>query len=182
MKVHATSIDGVLVVESPVLRDARGFFTEVHHAAKFEAMGLHTHFVQDNHSRSGKHVLRGMHFQKSQPQGKLIRPVSGTIFDVAVDLRRSSGTFGQWFGTTMEAGDGKQLWIAPGLAHGFLVLSESADVSYKCTTLYDASSDAVLAWNDPAIGIEWPLPDGVCPILSAKDANAPLLTSVDAFA
>lgn len=182
MRVHATSLDGVLVVESPVLRDARGFFTEVHHATKFEAMGLHTHFVQDNHSRSKRNVLRGMHFQKSQPQGKLIRPVSGTIFDVAVDLRRSSSTFGQWYGVTMEAGDGKQLWIAPGLAHGFLVLSESADVSYKCTTLYDASSDAVLAWNDPAIGIKWPLSEGVAPILSSKDAHAPLLTNVDAFA
>jgi dTDP-4-dehydrorhamnose 3,5-epimerase len=126
--------------------------------------------------------LRGMHFQRAEPQGKLIRPVCGTIFDVAVDLRRNSVTFGQWFGTTMEAGDGKQLWIAPGMAHGFLVLSESADVSYKCTTLYHASSDAVLAWNDPAVAINWPLPAGVSPILSAKDANAPTLANVEAFA
>lgn len=182
MKVHSTHIDGVAIVESPVFRDDRGFFTEVHHAAKFAAMGIVSPFVQDNHSRSDKHVLRGLHFQHNDPQGKLVRPVSGSIFDVAVDLRRSSATFGQWYGLTMEAGDGKQLWIAPGLAHGFLVLSETADVSYKCTTLYDASSDAVLAWNDPALGIDWPLPHAVAPILSAKDANAPLLANVSPFA
>lgn len=181
MKVYNTAIGGVLVVESPVYRDDRGFFTEVHHIEKFAALGLRPEFVQDNHSRSGKHVLRGMHFQSVQPQGKLIRPVSGTIFDVAVDLRKSSSTFGQWFGTTLEAGDGKQLWIPPGLAHGFLVLSESADVSYKCTTLYDAAADAVLAWNDPDVGIKWPLPSGVVPILSEKDAIAPLFSTTQAF-
>ncbi|MEO7999261.1 MAG: dTDP-4-dehydrorhamnose 3,5-epimerase [Gemmatimonadaceae bacterium] len=182
MKVHETGIDGVLVVESPVYRDGRGFFTEVHHSEKFAVIGLPTEFVQDNHSRSGQNVLRGMHFQRVRPQGKLIRPVSGTIFDVAVDMRQSSSTFGHWFGTTLEAGDGKQLWIAPGMAHGFLVLSEFADVSYKCTTLYDAASDGVMAWNDPAVGIDWPLPAGVAPILSGKDASAPLFSSVEAFA
>lgn len=182
MKVQTTHIDGVVIVESPVYRDERGFFTEVHHEAKFAAIGLDVQFVQDNQSRSTKHVLRGMHFQRIQPQGKLIRPVTGTIFDVAVDLRASSKTFGQWFGLTMEAGDGQQLWIAPGFAHGFLVLSDSADVSYKCTTVYDFTSDSVLAWNDPAVAIDWPIPAGVTPILSGKDANAPLLADVEAFA
>lgn len=181
MKVANTPINDVLIVESPVFTDNRGFFVEVHHTEKFSALGLPTEFVQDNHSRSTQYVIRGMHFQRVQPQGKLVRPVHGTIFDVAVDLRRSSSTFGKWFGITLVAGDGKQLWIPAGFAHGFLVLSEIADVLYKCTTLYNGAYDSALLWNDPAVGIEWPIPPGVTPVLSAKDEAAPPLASVQPF-
>ena len=181
MKVERTTLPDVLIVESPVFRDERGLFTEVHHAEKFAALGLPHEWMQDNHSRSIRHVLRGLHFQLEQPQGKLVRPVTGEIFDVAVDLRRSSPTFRQWVGVTLNAGDGRQVWIPPGFAHGFVVLSEVADVSYKCTTLYHRESDRSLAWNDPAIGIEWPLPAGVAPLLSEKDARAARLESVDVY-
>jgi dTDP-4-dehydrorhamnose 3,5-epimerase len=181
MKLLPTTIDGVLLVESRVHHDDRGFFNEVHHAQKLAAEGFAVHFVQDNHSRSVKHVLRGLHFQTSNPQGKLVRPVTGAIFDVAVDLRRTSPTFGRWYGTTLEAGDGRQLWIPPGLAHGFLVLSDVADVMYKCSELYDQASDSVLAWNDPTVGITWPLKPEVVPILSPRDARAPLLSDIATF-
>jgi dTDP-4-dehydrorhamnose 3,5-epimerase len=181
VKAFPTTIKDVLLVESRVFRDDRGFFTEVHHVAKLAAEGFTAHFVQDNHSRSTKDVLRGLHFQTTQPQGKLVRPVTGVIFDVAVDLRRSSPTFGHWYGTTLEAGDGRQLWIGPGLAHGFLVLSDRADVTYKCTEYYDAASDAVLAWNDPSIAIHWPLAPGSVPLLSQRDAAAPPLAEIRTF-
>lgn len=181
MRTIPTRLPGVLVVESPVHRDARGFFCEVHHADKFAALGLPTSFRQDNHSRSSRHVLRGLHFQREEPQSKLVRPVTGSIFDVAVDLRRSSPTFGQWVGERLDAGDGRQLWIPAGFAHGFLVLSEVADISYKCTTVYHAASDCALRWDDPAIGVTWPLPDGVAPILAARDAEAPLLHELAVF-
>ena len=180
MKVVETSLPDVLLVDSPVHGDSRGFFTEVFHADKFAALGLPTSWTQDNHSRSAKGILRGLHFQLEQPQGKLVRAVTGSIFDVAVDLRRSSPCFGQWVGVTLNAGDGRQLWVPPGFAHGFLVLSESADVAYKCTTLYDAKSDRGIAWNDSAVGIDWPL-HGASPLLSAKDAVAPLLASAEVF-
>lgn len=182
MKVVATSVPGVLVIEAPVFRDDRGFFTEVHHADKFAALGIPSVFVQDNHSHSAGNVLRGLHFQLEQPQGKLVRPVTGVIFDVAVDLRRSSEYFGRWTGVRMRAGDGRQLWVPPGFAHGFLVLSESADVSYKCTTVYHGPSDRSLAWNDPRIGIEWPVPAGLSPLLSEKDARAPGLDQCEVYA
>lgn len=181
MKLLPTTIEGVLLVESRVIRDERGFFNEVHHADKLAAEGFNTRFVQDNHSRSAKNVLRGLHFQSNKPQGKLIRPVTGSIFDVAVDLRRSSPTFGRWYGTTLEAGDGRQLWIPPGLAHGFLVLSGSADVMYKCSEIYDQASDCVLAWNDPTVAITWPLEHDVTPLLSARDAAAPGLSDIFTF-
>ena len=173
MKVVETSLPDVLLVDSPVHGDSRGFFTEVFHADKFAALGLPTSWTQDNHSRSAKGILRGLHFQLEQPQGKLVRAVTGSIFDVAVDLRRSSPCFGQWVGVTLNEGDGRQLWVPPGFAHGFLVLSESADVAYKCTTLYNAKSDQGIAWNDSAVGIDWPL-HGASPLLSAKDAVAAL--------
>jgi len=144
-------------------------------------LGLPTTFAQDNHSRSYAHVIRGMHFQLEQPQGKLVRPVTGVIFDVAVDLRRTSDSFGEWVGVTLTAGDGRQLWVPPGFAHGFLVLSDVADVSYKCTTIYHAASDRSVAWNDPALGIEWPLPAGASARLSEKDARAPELAAVQVF-
>ena len=182
MKCVATTLPDVFVIESPVFGDSRGFFTEVFHADKFAAIGLPTTFVQDNHSRSARHTLRGLHYQKLSPQGKLIRVVSGSIFDVAVDIRRSSPTFGKWCGMELREGDGRQLWIPVGFAHGFLVLSESADVTYKCTTLYDATDNHGIAWNDEQIDIAWPLPVGVAPILSAKDQDAPSLAHVDTFA
>jgi len=176
-----TSLPGVVVVRSPVYADSRGFFTEVFHEDRFVGIGLPVTFAQDNHSRSVRHVLRGLHFQLEQPQGKLVRPVSGTIFDVAVDLRRSSPHFRKWVGVTLEAGDGRQLWIPPGFGHGFLVLSDVADVTYKCTTVYHPQSNRGLRWNDPEIGIEWPIDAGVAPILSDADAAAPLLASSPCF-
>jgi dTDP-4-dehydrorhamnose 3,5-epimerase len=177
-----TGLPGVCVIRSPVHDDARGFFTEVFHEERFETLGLPTRFAQDNHSRSVRHVLRGLHFQLENPQGKLVRPVTGTIFDVAVDLRQGSSTFGEWSGVTLEAGDGRQLWIPPGFAHGFLVLSETADVTYKCTTPYHAASNSAVRWNDADVGIDWPLPPGVDPLLSAADAAAPALRSRTWFA
>ena len=181
MKVVKTSVNDVVIVESPVFSDDRGFFVEVYHAEKFAELRLPTLFVQDNHSRSARNVLRGLHFQRENPQGKLVRPINGTIYDVAVDLRRSSSTFGKWCGVTLEAGDGRQLWIPPGLAHGFFVLSESADVFYKCTTSYHGPSDSALLWNDPTIGVEWPIPSDTMPLLSGKDQAAPLFTALVPF-
>lgn len=181
MKVVETALSGVLIVESEVFADQRGFFTEVFHAAKFAALGLPTDFVQDNHSRSKRNVLRGMHYQVSEPQAKLVRAVTGTIYDVAVDLRRSSPTFGRWVGEMLREGDGRQMWIPAGFAHGFLVLSEVGDVSYKCTVAYRASDDRNLRWNDPTVGIKWPLPAGVTPILAPRDAAAPDLATAACF-
>jgi dTDP-4-dehydrorhamnose 3,5-epimerase len=181
MKAHPAGLPDVLMIESPVFRDDRGFFIEVHHARKFADMGLSVEFTQDNHSRSVRNTLRGMHYQVQEPQGKLVRPVTGTIFDVAVDLRRSSPTFGRWTGFTLVAGDGRQLWIPPGFAHGFLVLSDEADVSYKCTTVYRAEFDRSLAWNDPQVGIVWPLPTGTHPLVSEKDLRAPSLAACETY-
>ncbi len=181
MQIVPTTLPGVLIVESRVFGDDRGFFNEVFVSSKFHDLGLPTEFVQDNCSRSIRHTLRGLHYQLTAPQGKLVRASAGRIFDVAVDIRRHSPTFGQWFGTTLEAGDGRQLWVPPEFAHGFLVLSEHADVSYKCTTEYDHPADRSLAWNDPDIGIEWPIDAGVMPLLSPKDAVAPRLANADLF-
>jgi len=177
MKVERTDLADVVIVHSPVHADARGFFTEVFHEERFAELGLPTHFAQDSHSRSSKGVLRGLHFQLVNPQGKLVRAAAGTIFDVAVDLRRSSRDFGKWVGATLEAGDGRQLWIPPGFAHGFFVLSDSADVSYKCTTVYHPDSNRSIRWDDKDIGVRWPI-DGIgSPILSPKDAAAPSFKS-----
>lgn len=181
MIVEQTELPGVLVVRSPVHRDVRGFFTEVFHGPRFAELGLPHQFAQDNHSRSTFNVLRGLHFQLEHPQGKLVYPASGIIFDVAVDLRRSSPNFARWVGVTLEAGDGRQVWIPPGFAHGFLALSETADVTYKCTTVYHAQSNRCVRWDDPDIGIRWPIPYGVRPILSAADAAAPRLSSAPCF-
>lgn len=181
MIVEPTPLPGVVVVQSPVYPDARGFFTEIFHEHRFAELGLPTHFAQDNHSRSSRRVLRGLHFQLEDPQGKLIRVVNGSIFDVAVDVRRSSPSFRQWFGVTLEAREGKQLWVPPGFAHGFLVLSDSADVTYKCTTPYHAPSNSCIRWDDPEIGVQWPLEAGATPILSAADAAAPPLASSRVF-
>lgn len=172
MNFVETSLPGVLIVEPKVFGDDRGFFMEVYHASRFAGAGIDAPFVQDNHSRSSRGVLRGLHFQEPNPQGKLVRAVTGTIFDVAVDIRRGSPTFGWWVGVELSEENKRQLWVPPGFAHGFCVTSERADVVYKCTTLYEPQNDRGIRWNDPAIGIEWP---PVEPLLSAKDTVAPLL-------
>ena len=182
MILEETDLPGVLIVVSPVHRDTRGFFTETFHEARFAELGLPLHFAQDNHSRSSFNVLRGLHYQLVDPQGKLVRPARGIIFDVAVDLRRSSPNFGKWVGTTLEAGDSRQLWIPPGFAQGFVVLSDVADVTYKCTTPYHAESNRCLRWYDPDLGIRWPIPHGVQPILSASDVAAPPLSAAECYA
>lgn len=173
-QVTTTPIDGVLVLEPKVFGDARGFFYESFNSRDFErATGLKETFVQDNHSKSAKGVLRGLHFQVAHAQGKLVRVVQGAVFDVAVDIRKGSRTFGQWFGLELSAENTKQLWIPQGLAHGFLVTSESAEFLYKTTDYYHPEFERSLLWNDPAIGINWPLHLlDAPPLLAAKDANA----------
>lgn len=180
-QVTATPIDGVLVLEPKVFGDARGFFFESFNARDFEqATGLKETFVQDNHSRSSRGVLRGLHYQVQHAQGKLVRVTQGAVFDVAVDIRKHSPTYGQWFGQELSAENKKQMWIPPGLAHGFLVTSDSAEFLYKTTDYYYPEFERSLLWSDPAIGIEWPLNSlDVAPLLAAKDQNAGLLSSLD---
>ena len=178
MKVTPTSLPGVLLLEPKVFGDARGFFLESWNRRTFrEATGFDGDFVQDNHSRSARGVLRGLHFQLRQVQGKLLRAVRGEIFDVAVDVRRSSPTFGRWTGEVLSEENGRQLWIPPGFAHGFLVLSESADVMYKATDYYAPQHERCIAWNDPEIGIAWP--GDVQPQLSPRDAAAGSLATTE---
>jgi dTDP-4-dehydrorhamnose 3,5-epimerase len=172
MKIIETSLPGVLIIEPRVFADDRGFFLESYHSSRFAELGIREEFVQDNHSFSTRNVLRGLHFQEPKPQGKLVRAITGRIFDVAVDIRRGSPSFGEWFGVELSAENKLQLWVPRGFAHGFCVLSETADVVYKCTELYDAAADTSLRWDDPAIGIDWPVSE---PLLSPKDAAAPLL-------
>ena len=172
MKVTETKIPGVLIIEPKVFGDSRGFFLETFHADRYAEYGIESNFVQDNYSRSTKGVLRGLHFQKNYPQGKLVSVTSGIVFDVAVDIRQESSTFGQWVGITLSADDHKQFYIPPGLAHGFCVLSDTADFQYKCTDYYHPEDEASIRWNDPDIGIEWNISE---PILSEKDAKAPFL-------
>ena len=177
-----TSLDGVLVLESKVFADDRGFFFESFNARDFEhATGLKETFVQDNHSKSTKGVLRGMHYQTRHAQGKLVRVAQGSVFDVAVDIRKGSPTFGQWFGLELSAENKKQVWIPAGLAHGFLVTSESAEFLYKTTDYYYPEFEASLMWNDAQVGIDWPLHliDGALPLLATKDTNAKLLKDLD---
>ena len=178
MEVTKTAIDGVLLLAPKVFGDSRGFFFESFNARVFaEATGLQLDFVQDNHSRSARHVLRGMHFQVNRPQGKLVRVVRGEVFDVSVDIRRDSPTYGRWVGERLSETNQRQLWVPPGLAHGFLVLSESADFLYKTTDYYDPASERCLAWNDPGVGIDWPL-EGQAPALSGKDQAGLALESL----
>jgi dTDP-4-dehydrorhamnose 3,5-epimerase len=173
-------LPGVLLIEPQVFGDARGFFMESWNRKAFAEAGLDLDFVQDNHSRSAKGVLRGLHYQLNAPQGKLVRVVSGAVFDVAVDLRRSSPHFGRWTGYELSAENQRMLWIPPGFAHGFLVLSASADFLYKTTAYYAPQWDRGVRWNDPDIGVVWPL-DGE-PLLSAKDAVQPLLNDAEVYA
>jgi dTDP-4-dehydrorhamnose 3,5-epimerase len=181
MKVTPTDIPDVLILEPQVFGDHRGFFMESFNLRVFrDKTGLSTDFVQDNHSASGAHILRGLHYQIHQPQGKLLRVVVGEIFDVAVDLRRSSPTFGQWVSAVLSAENKRQLWIPPGFAHGFLVLSERAEVLYKATDYYAPEFDRTLLWNDPEIGIVWPLGDAE-PVLSAKDQAGVRLKDAEVY-
>jgi dTDP-4-dehydrorhamnose 3,5-epimerase len=180
MKVTPTAIPDVLIIEPKVFGDARGFFFESFNQKTFSAAtGLHETFVQDNHSRSAKSVLRGLHYQLMQPQGKLVRVVRGAVFDVAVDIRSNSPTFGQWVGTELTEENHKQLWVPIGFAHGFVVLSDTADFLYKTTDYYAPEHERCIAWNDPKIGIQWPL-DGA-PSLSAKDQAGQPLSEVQPF-
>ena len=180
MKVIETAIPDLLILEPKVFGDARGFFMESFNARRFhEATGLNVDFVQDNHSRSAKGVLRGLHYQIQQAQGKLVRVVRGSVFDVAVDLRRSSPTFGKWVGVTLSEENNRQFWIPPGFAHGFLVTSDSADFLYKTTDYYAPEHERSLAWNDPDVGVVWPL-DGA-PLLSAKDVAGKPLGECETF-
>jgi len=180
LKVTPTSIPSVLIIEPKVFGDDRGFFFESFNQRAFNrATGLDVNFVQDNHSRSSKGVLRGLHYQIQQPQGKLVRVVRGSVFDVTVDLRKSSPTFGQWVGVELTEDNHRQLWVPPGFAHGFYVLSDSADFLYKTTDYYAPEFECSLIWNDPAIGIEWPL--NTQPIISIKDAQGKTLADAKVF-
>jgi len=171
LQVTPTDIHDVLVIEPKVLRDERGWFTESFNAQDFsQATGLVIDFVQDNHSFSKQWTLRGLHYQLQQAQGKLVRVVAGSVFDVVVDIRKASPTYGRWVGLELSAQNHRQLWIPAGLAHGFLVLSETAEFLYKATDYYHPQSEVCLAWNDPTVAIEWPLPKGALANISAKDA------------
>jgi dTDP-4-dehydrorhamnose 3,5-epimerase len=169
LKVTETNLPGVLIIEPEVFQDARGFFLETFRASRYEAAGIRGPFVQDNHSRSLKGTVRGLHLQVTKPQGKLMRAVSGSMLDVAVDVRVGSPTFGQWTSTLLSGDNFRQMFVPPGFAHGFAVLSDVVDVEYKCTGYYDPGDELTVRWNDPAIGIEWPVNE---PTLSARDRGA----------
>ncbi len=180
MNIIECNIPGPLIIEPRVFGDDRGFFIESWNAAAFAEAGLDLTFVQDNHSRSQKGVLRGMHFQNPGPQGKLVRVVRGAVFDAVVDLRRSSPTFGDWTGVLLSAENKRMFWVPEGFAHGFLTLEDDTDFLYKCTAPYAPQHEVSLAWDDPAVDIEWPL-EGIQPILSPKDAAGVALADVKAF-
>ncbi len=171
MNVCTTPIAGVLLIKPKVWRDARGFFVETWQQERYKAAGIGLPFVQDNHSRSTRGILRGLHFQRAFPQGKLVSVARGSVFDVAVDIRPGSPTYGQWYGCELTEENQHQLWVPPGLAHGYCVLSEVADFNYKCTDLYHPEDEGGIRWNDPDLGIAWPVSD---PMLSAKDMVLPL--------
>ncbi len=175
MKFEKTKLDGVLVIKPQIFEDERGFFLESFNKYKYSEAIKDLDFVQDNHSRSFKGVLRGLHFQKNKPQGKLVRVVRGKVYDVAVDLRKGSSTFGQWESVILSEENKAQFWVPPGFAHGFVVLSDIADFEYKCTDYYDPSDQGALIWNDPDLGISWPEEN---PKLTKKDANAPKLADL----
>lgn len=179
MKISPTSLEGVLVVEPAAFEDERGFFLESYNEREFSRLGLPTHFVQDNHSGSRKGVLRGVHYQVQKPQGKLVRVLLGEVFDAVVDLRYDSLTFGRWFGLSLSSENRRMLWVPPGFGHGFLALSDFAEIAYKATEFYAPSHERTLLWNDPAIGIAWPLTGE--PILSAKDKVGVPLAEAEVF-
>ena len=181
LTLTATSLPEVLILEPRVFEDNRGYFIESYNDQKFEQAGISSRFVQDNQSGSHGGVLRGLHYQIQQPQGKLVRVVVGEIYDIAVDIRRNSPTFGKWVGASLSAENRKQLWIPSGFAHGFYVLSEWAEVLYKTTDYYAPQYERTLLWNDPALAIDWRLRDGIAPILSAKDAEGKPLSEAELF-
>lgn len=186
MQVIKTAIDDVLILEPQVFGDERGFFLESFNQHKFEQLtGVKTQFVQDNHSKSAANVLRGLHYQISQPQGKLVRVVAGEVFDVAVDLRKHSKTFGQWVGAILSADNKRQMWVPEGFAHGFLVLKDNTEFLYKTTDYYAPQHERCIRWDDPDIGIEWPtasLTAHAAPVLAAKDQLGASLANADVFA
>ncbi len=181
MKFIQTPLTDVLIIEPDIFGDERGFFLETWHYKKFMDGGINAEFVQDNHSRSTRNILRGLHYQIQQPQGKLVRVVEGSIFDVVVDLRKSSESFGRWYGHTLSSENKSMLWCPPGFAHGFLVTSDYADVCYKCTDYYALEHDRTLRWDDETVSVNWPLEGGLEPVLSEKDRNGKALEEADVF-
>lgn len=172
MRFLPTEIPDVVLIRPEVFGDPRGFFLETWQERKFAAAGITARFVQDNHSRSTRHTLRGLHYQLRQPQGKLVRVVAGSVYDVAVDIRRHSPHFGRWVGVTLSAQNHEMLWVPPGFAHGFLVLSDCADFLYRCTDFYAPEDERAILWSDPELAVAWPLSPGAEPVLSARDAAA----------
>ncbi|HEX5460829.1 MAG TPA: dTDP-4-dehydrorhamnose 3,5-epimerase [Steroidobacteraceae bacterium] len=181
MEFVPTEIPEVVLIRPKVFGDARGYFMESWEERKFAAGGLELNFVQDNHSHSARHILRGLHYQIQHPQGKLVRVVTGAVYDVAVDIRRSSPTFGKWVGVELSAENHQMLWVPPGFAHGYLVLSEYADFLYKVTDIWSPPHERAIRWNDPEIGVKWPLPTGTEPVLSGKDAAAPSFRDAEVY-
>ena len=176
MKINHSKLKGCVIIEPRIFGDERGFFLETFQAVRYEQeAGINVPFVQDNHSRSARGVLRGLHFQKTKPQGKLVRVVRGEVYDVVVDIRKGSATFGEWEGVILSEDNKKQFWVPPGFAHGFVVLSDTADFEYKCTDYYDPSDEGSILWSDPDLDIPWPI---AAPILSDKDASADRLIDV----
>lgn len=181
MQITPTRIPDVKLIEPKVFGDERGFFMETWNARLFKEAGIDADFVQDNHSRSVKHTLRGLHYQIKQPQGKLVRVSMGEVFDVAVDMRKSSPTFGQWVGEYLSADNKRMLWVPPGFAHGFYVVSDMAEFQYKCTDFYAPEYERALAWNDERLAIDWPVADPARVLLSAKDASASDFSSAETY-
>jgi dTDP-4-dehydrorhamnose 3,5-epimerase len=181
MQFSPTAIPDVILIQPNVIGDSRGFFMETYQELKFQEAGIRANFVQDNHSGSRQGILRGLHYQIQQPQGKLLRVLAGEIFDVAVDIRRSSATFGHWVGAVLSAENRQMLWVPAGFAHGFYVCSEWAELSYKASDFYAPQWERTLIWNDPAVGIIWPLPPGLAPVLSAKDSQGTPLAECELF-
>lgn len=176
MKISHSKLKGCVIIEPRIFGDERGFFLETFQAVRYEQeAGIDLPFVQDNHSRSARGVLRGLHFQKSKPQGKLVRVVRGEVYDVAVDIRKGSATFGEWVGVILSEDNKKQFWVPPGFAHGFVVLSDTADFEYKCTDYYDPSDEGSILWSDPDLDIPWPIAN---PVLSTKDESAKRLVDL----
>ena len=182
MEFIPTRLPGVVLIKPPVFRDDRGYFAETWHEKKFAAAGINARFVQDNHSHSIRHTLRGLHYQIRQAQGKLVRVVHGAAYDVAVDIRRGSAHFGKWVGVELSAENRQMLWVPEGFAHGYLTLSERVDFLYKCTNFYAQPEERAIRWDDPQIGVRWPLPAGAAPLLSPKDAIAPMLADAELYA
>ena len=182
MEFVPTHIPDVVLIKPKVFGDSRGYFLETWHESRFSAAQIPAQFVQDNHSRSSQWILRGMHYQVQQTQGKLIRVARGAVFDVAVDVRRSSATFGRWVGMELNDTNHHMLWIPPGFAHGFLTLTDEVDFVYKCTDFYAPQYERTLRWDDPQVGIDWPLPSGGVPKLAARDASAPGIGDIEALA